>query len=234
VQFPPSAGGLPALDVAALPERVLRSLVVRAHAARAAGGAVPGGYHYLPAVAAARAAALRAALPDRWRLCFAVKANSFPPVLAALAAEVDGFEVASAAEVAAARAALPGGLVVAAGPGKTVAVLRALVAGGVDLVNVESALELRRLDAVAAEAGRRVRAALRVNPSAAAPAGALTMGGVPSAFGIPEPDVAAVLDLAASCRWSTSPGSTCTRPAGCWTPPRTPGTWRRAWRWPGG
>jgi len=201
VQFPPSAGGLPALDVDAVPERVRRSLAARVREARAAGAAVPGGYHYLPDVAAARAAGLGAVLPDRWRLCFAVKANSFPPVLAALATAVDGFEVASAAEVAAARAALPGGLVVAAGPGKTVAVLRALVAGGVDLVNVESALELRRLDAVAAEAGRRVRAALRVNPSTAAPAGALTMGGVPSAFGIAEPDVAAVLDLAGDCRW---------------------------------
>ena len=200
MQFPPSAGGLPALDVAALPDRVRRRLAERVREARPT-GAVPGGYLYLPEVAAARAAGLRAVLPDRWRLCFAVKANSFPPVLAALAAEVDGFEVASAAEVAAARAALPGGLAVAAGPGKTVAVLRALVAHGVDLVNVESALELLRLDGVAAEAGRRVRAALRVNPSAAAPAGALTMGGVPSAFGIPEPDVGAVLDLAASCRF---------------------------------
>lgn len=201
MQFPPSAGGLPALDVSAVPGRVRRSLAARAREARDAGTAVPGGYLYLPDVAVARAAGLRAVLPDRWRLCFAVKANSFPPVLAALAGEVDGFEVASAAEAAAARAALPGGLVVAAGPGKTVAVLRALVAHGVDLVNVESALELRRLDAVAAEAGRRVRAALRVNPSTAAPAGALTMGGVPSAFGIAEPDVAAVLELAAGCRW---------------------------------
>jgi diaminopimelate decarboxylase len=201
VQFPPSAGGLPALDVSALPDLVRQGLARRVRTARDDGTAVPGGYLYLPDVAAKRAAGLRAVLPDRWRLCFAVKANSFPPVLAALAAEVDGFEVASAAEVAAAREALPGGLVVAAGPGKTVAVLRALVAHGVDLVNVESALELRRLDAVAAEAGRRVRAALRVNPSGAAPAGALTMGGVPSAFGIAEPDVAAVLELAAGCRW---------------------------------
>jgi diaminopimelate decarboxylase len=201
VQFPPSAGGLPALDVSTLPGSVRRRLAGRVREARDAGAAVPGGYLYLPDVAAARAAGLRAVLPDRWRLCFAVKANSFPPVLAALAGQVDGFEVASAAEVAAARAALPGGLVVAAGPGKTVAVLRALVAHGVDLVNVESALELRRLDTVAAEAGRRVRAALRVNPSTAAPAGALTMGGVPSAFGIAEPDVAAVLEVAAGCRW---------------------------------
>jgi diaminopimelate decarboxylase len=207
VQFPPSAAGLPALSVTALPGQVRLALARRAGAAREAAGAVDGGYLYLPEVAAARAAGLRAVLPDWGRLCFAVKANSFPPVLAALAAEVDGFEVASAAEVAAVREVLPGGpggpggLVVAAGPGKTATLLADLVAHDVDLVNVESPLELRRLDAVAAAAGRRVRAALRVNPRAAAPAGALTMGGVPSAFGIAEPDVAAVLEVAAGCRW---------------------------------
>jgi diaminopimelate decarboxylase len=207
VQFPPSAAGLPALGVTALPGRVRLALARRAGAAREADGAVDGGYLYLPEVAAARAAGLRAVLPDWGRLCFAVKANSFPPVLAALAAEVDGFEVASAAEVAAVRAVLPGGsggpggLVVAAGPGKTTTLLGDLIAHDVDLVNVESTLELRRLDAVAAAAGRRVRAALRVNPSAAAPAGALTMGGVPSAFGVAEPDAAGALEVADGCSW---------------------------------
>jgi diaminopimelate decarboxylase len=215
VQFPPSAAGLPALAPTDLPERVRLALERRA-AERPVGGAVDGGYLYLPEVAAARAAGLRAVLPGWGRLCFAVKANSFPPVLAALAAEVDGFEVASAAEAAAVRQVRPGGLggpggpggpsgpgglVVAAGPGKTPGLLRELVAHGVDLVNVESALELRRLDAVAAAAGRRVRAALRVNPSAAAPAGALTMGGVPSAFGVAEPDAEAVLATADACSW---------------------------------
>ena len=55
----------------------------------------------------------------------------------------------------------------AAGPGKTVALLQALVAHEVDIVNVESVLELRRLDAVARcgrAPGRGV--ALRVNPGA--------------------------------------------------------------------
>jgi len=130
-------------------------------------------------------------------------------VLQALARVVDGFEVASEAELAAARASAPGvgpggvvesGLVVAAGPGKTVALLRSLVEHEVDLVNVESVLELRRLDAVALAAGRRARVALRVNPRLAAPSGALTMGGVPSAFGIPEADVPGALEVADGLR----------------------------------
>jgi diaminopimelate decarboxylase len=205
VQFPPSAGGLPALPADALPAPVRRALEERAAAARASGDVVDGGYLYLPAVAAGRAAALRSVLPPWAKVCFAVKANGFPPVLRALAGVVDGFEVASAAEIAAAREVMPGGLAVAAGPAKTTPLLRALVARGVDLVNVESVLELRRLDAVAAAAGRRVRVALRVNPSRSyqdpLPTGALTMGGVPSAFGIPEPDVPAALAAADGCRW---------------------------------
>ena len=200
MQFPPSAGGLPALDVDTLPERVRRALLRRARGARAAGTCVDGGYLYLPEAAADRAAGLRAVLPAWARLCFAVKANSYPPVLRALSGVVDGFEVASETEVAAVRAVAPNGLTVAAGPGKTVALLRALVAHEVDLVNVESVLELRRLDAVALAAGRRGRVALRVNPSRAAPSGALTMGGVPSAFGIPEADVPAALAVADRCR----------------------------------
>jgi 2-[(L-alanin-3-ylcarbamoyl)methyl]-2-hydroxybutanedioate decarboxylase len=196
VQFPPSAGGVPALAAETLPRPVRRALDHRARRARATGTQVDGGYLYLPEVAAARAAALRAVLPGGFRLCFAVKANSFRPVLRALAGAVDGFEVASAAEAAAARDVAPGGLVVAAGPGKSTALLRALVDHEVDLVNVESVLELRRLDAAARAAGRRARVALRVNPRTAAPAGALTMGGVPSAFGIAEADVPAALEVA--------------------------------------
>jgi diaminopimelate decarboxylase len=79
--------------------------------------------------------------------------------------------------------------------------LRALVAAGVDVVNVESPLELRRLARVADEAGRTVAAAIRVNPAdagddAPARAGTLRMGGTPSAFGVGEADVGDVLALA--------------------------------------
>jgi 2-[(L-alanin-3-ylcarbamoyl)methyl]-2-hydroxybutanedioate decarboxylase len=192
VELPPSAGGAPALPVAALPPHVQAALRERA------GGDVPvGGYLYDPAVAAERARRLRAALPGWARVCYAVKANSYPPVLAALAPHVDGFEVASAAEAALAREHSPHGLMLAAGPGKTEPALRRLVELDVDVVNVESVLELHRLDRIAREAGRRVDVALRVNPRRVEVAGSLRMGGAATQFGIPEADVTAVLATAA-------------------------------------
>ncbi|WP_018501168.1 type III PLP-dependent enzyme domain-containing protein [Parafrankia discariae] len=105
---------------------------------------------------------------------------------------------------------------VASGPGKSVSLLRALLgaapaegaapsAGGatvpVDVVNAESPLELRRIDAVAAETGRRAAVALRVNPARVGLSGALRMGGRPTAFGIQERDVPAAVELARALPW---------------------------------
>lgn len=137
---------------------------------------------------------------------------------------IHGFEVSSTSEVrhalaafdraAAERAAVdrvgsrrPGVAssrrrLVSSGPAKSAALLTALAelpdaAQHVDaVINVESAGELRRLEDLAARLGRRVTVALRVNPRQVHLAGSLRMGGRPSAFGIPEPEVPAVLELA--------------------------------------
>ncbi|WP_018634759.1 type III PLP-dependent enzyme domain-containing protein [Parafrankia elaeagni] len=126
---------------------------------------------------------------------------------------VDGFEVSSARELAlaagaVARAAPPGGRragLVASGPGKSTTLLRALLGGPpgsagpvVDVLNAESVLELRRIDAVATEAGRRAAVALRVNPAQVGLGGALRMGGRPTAFGIEESAVPAAVEVARS------------------------------------
>ncbi|OAA27123.1 diaminopimelate decarboxylase [Frankia sp. EI5c] len=130
---------------------------------------------------------------------------------------VDGFEVSSARELelataAIARAGDPGRRprLVASGPGKSETLLRTLLgtsggrgsagraAGAVDVVNAESPLELRRLDACAARAGQRVAVALRVNPARVRLTGALRMGGRPTAFGIEEREVPAAVELARS------------------------------------
>ncbi|MBX6388648.1 MAG: alanine racemase [Frankia sp.] len=204
VELPPSAAPLAAVPAEALPVALRAALA----APRPEGVAETSAYYYDPAVAAANAAALRAALPPWAEIRYAVKANGFPPVLdALLRGGAHGFEVASVREIELARAAARrGGLgdgevpLVAAGPGKSVSLLSALVAAGVEVVNVESELELRRLDAVAAAAGRRVPVALRVNPAQVAVTGSLRMGGVPSAFGIPEARVPQVLATAATLR----------------------------------
>ena len=197
MELPPSAAGRPALPPDALPLRIRIELLARA----TAGGVPVSGYLYDPTVAVRQATALRTALPDWARICYAVKANSHRPVVEALAPYVDGFEVASAAEAELARGVRPEGLLVAAGPAKGVPLLRRLVELDVTLVNVESPLELHRLDAIAGRLGRRVDVALRVNPRRVAVAGSLSMGGAATQFGIPEAEVPAALELAAGLPW---------------------------------
>ena len=168
-------------------------------------------YVYDRAALQERARAVHGALPKGSTLLYAVKANGHPDVLDALAGVVDGFEVASAGELAlariarAGRASSRGSASVAAagpaheihfgGPGKTETELAAAVEAEAT-VNVESALELRRLAVRAESAGVRVNTTLRVNRAAAVPTGSHTMTGVPTPFGIDEAQLPDVIELA--------------------------------------
>ncbi|WP_206282566.1 type III PLP-dependent enzyme [Streptomyces barkulensis] len=216
IVLPPSAAPRSAYPAEILPEPVRRRLLELAE------GEVPvSAYLYDGEAAAARARELRAALPGWAAVHYAVKANSFPGVVRALAPYVDGFEVASRTELELALAALrerngPGGApgspaspaspvpVVAAGPAKSVPVLASLVRAGVEAINAESLLELHRVSRIAVAEGTTARVALRVNPADAPTAGTTTgpasgslrMGGRPSQFGVPEPDVPGVLEQA--------------------------------------
>ena len=98
-------------------------------------------------------------------ICFAIKSLANLQVLKVLAAEGSGFDVVSGGELARALAvgAEPG-RVVYAGVGKTNGEINEAVAAGIGLFNVESEQEFENLSRLAAEAGKDVRAALRVNP----------------------------------------------------------------------
>jgi diaminopimelate decarboxylase len=128
--------------------------------------------------------------------------GSDPSVVVSGRGGVDGFEVSSVREAHLALAAYGrvaparSPYLIASGPAKSTTLLTALVEAGVSVVNVESPGELRRLEAVAAQVGRQVTVAVRVNPARVALAGSLQMGGRPSAFGVPESEVPAVLELA--------------------------------------
>lgn len=194
--YPPSAGGAPAHDRAELPPAVVEALSRLD---------VPvSGYLYDPGVAADRVVSLRAAVPAWCDVLYALKANAFPPVVAALAAVVDGFEVSSAAELAQATAAAASEgralHTVASGPGKHGGLLRALVEGGVGVVNLESRLELERVAEIGRSRGMPVPVTLRVNPARVDVAGALVMGGGATPFGIPEEEVPDVLAVACADR----------------------------------
>ncbi|GAA2271569.1 staphyloferrin B biosynthesis decarboxylase SbnH [Nonomuraea roseoviolacea subsp. roseoviolacea] len=87
--------------------------------------------------------------------------------------------------------------VVAAGPAKSPPFLAALIRARVEAINAESLLELHRISAIAVAEGVRARVTLRVNPASIPVTGSLRMGGVPSQFGVAEPDVPDVLRAAA-------------------------------------
>lgn len=155
-------------------------------------------YAYDRTVINDRVAALRAALPPGVHLHYAIKANPMPEVVRHLAALTDGLDVASAGEL---RVALDTGIAPAnvsfAGPGKSQADLSAAIASGV-IINIESALEMQRIAALAEAAGIRPRVAIRVNPDFELKAAGMKMGSGPKPFGIDAEQVPAVLQAMAA------------------------------------
>jgi diaminopimelate decarboxylase len=157
-------------------------------------------YVYDLQAAVVRAERLRAALPAWAEIFYAVKANTFPPVLRSLAPVVDGFEVASAreAELAAesARSVNSPVRLIASGPGKDEAMLSALLDRGVEILNVESTLELQRIARLAQRRGVRARVTLRVSPSPVQLTSTLAIGETTTVFGIAEAQIPAALTMA--------------------------------------
>jgi diaminopimelate decarboxylase len=110
-----------------------------------------------------RVAALRAVMPPRFSLAYAVKANPSLAVVTYLAGCGLGADIASGGELELVlRAGFDPALVAMTGPGKRDEELAAAVAAGVGIITVESPNELRRLEAIAAAAGRRQPILLRL------------------------------------------------------------------------
>lgn len=158
----------------------------------AAGGRTPL-FVYDRAVIAAKIADLRRALPAEVGIHYAMKANPMPALVAWMAGQVDGLDVASAGELRVALAA--GGepaRISFAGPGKRDAELELAIGAGVTL-NIESAREFARAVAIGARLGKRVRAAVRVNPPFDLKASGMRMGGGAKPFGVDADKVPALL-----------------------------------------
>ena len=119
----------------------------------------------------------RATLEHHWRvfeqaleghphlICYAVKANSSIAVLQVLARLGSGFDIVSAGELQ--RVITAGGdaaRTVFSGVGKRADEMRFALHAGIRCFNVESDVELERLDSVAGEEGKIAPVSLRVNP----------------------------------------------------------------------
>ena len=102
---------------------------------------------------------------SRPRLFYAVKANGNLSLLRILREEGCGFDIVSGGELA--RAVAAGGEpanIVFSGVGKSAAEIRAGLQAGIGCFNVESAAEMSRLEAIAAEMKCRAPLAIRATP----------------------------------------------------------------------
>jgi diaminopimelate decarboxylase len=128
----------------------------------------------------------RSALGDAL-IAFAVKANSNVSVLATLAKLGAGADTVSEGEIRRALAAgVPADRIILSGVGKTDDELAFAITTGVRQINIESAVELDRLIAIAKRLDRAPDIAVRVNPRIGAGGHAkITTGGVGDKFGVP-------------------------------------------------
>lgn len=138
-----------------------------------------------------------------YKVHYAVKANVNPEVLAIIARAGLGADCVSGWEIEAAIKAgfSPSGIVFA-GVGKTDREIRTALSHDISCFNVESEAELEVINALAAEAGRRARVAIRVNPNVGAHTHAnITTGLAENKFGISLADLDRVIDLALTLEW---------------------------------
>jgi diaminopimelate decarboxylase len=147
-------------------------------------------------------ARLREAFPPSFSIAYSVKANPNAAILRQFVARGAPLEVASGGELARALAAgCSAEHVLFAGPGKTERELELALSRGIGEIHVESALEARRISAIARRQQTRARAALRVNPRAEVQGGAMRMGGKPAPFGVDEECIDEIIDFLVGDPW---------------------------------
>ncbi len=119
-------------------------------------------------------------------ICYSLKANNNLAVVRTLAGLGAGADVVSEGELRCALAAgVPPDRIVFAGVGKTAGEMAAGLDAGIRQFNVESLPELRLLNGVALDRGRRARVALRINPDVDARTHAnISTGKAENKFGI--------------------------------------------------
>jgi diaminopimelate decarboxylase len=155
-------------------------------------------FAYRAPVAEAGYKALRAVLPERVRIAYAVKANSHPELLRCFAELGASFDCASIGELhRVGELGLEAGRVFYAGPGKRLEELVLALSMGVR-IQAEGWEDLQRLDRLATS---ELAVNLRVHPAVGASESNRIIGGVgPSAFGVDEEDVPALLEKAKGLR----------------------------------
>ncbi len=101
----------------------------------------------------------------RHLICFAIKANSSQALLQLLAKQGAGADIVSGGELfRALKAGIPGERIVYSGVGKTTSEMEQALDADILMFNIESFQELKVLNDVAKQKGKKARISLRVNP----------------------------------------------------------------------
>lgn len=143
---------------------------------------------------------LREAMPSHVRIFYAVKSNPNPAVVKLLAELGCGFDVASIGELAVVRQLrIDGSRVVFTGPGKSDEEIGAAIDLGIHAFNCESENEIRRVNTIAKQHGKKICIGLRINTDYAIRETVKMIGGTESKkFGIDEDEILGVIDRAAA------------------------------------
>jgi diaminopimelate decarboxylase len=142
-------------------------------------------YIYNRAVIKRRCQSLRDALPHNLQIYYAVKANPNSEIIKLMGNIYDGFDVASGGELT---KVLNGGFdpkcINFAGPGKTPDELRYAIEQGIESISIESDQELKIIQSICNSCRLKTKVLVRINPDFSPPKSGMSMGGIPSKFGI--------------------------------------------------
>lgn len=169
-------------------------------------------YVYSERSIATRYEALKAAFASQNPLiCYAMKANSNGAIVGLLARRGAGADIVSGGELRRALAAgVPAGRIVFSGVGKTTEELELGLNKSVLTFNVESAEELRALEAAARRLKKRAPVSIRLNPDVDAKTHPhITTGLARNKFGVERPEALRLYEKAAASRWLRVRGIQC-------------------------
>ena len=124
------------------------------------------------------------------RLFYAMKCNPLVGICSAFREEGLGIETASKGEITAAlKAGFKGEDIIFTSPGKTEEEIGFAIENDLKVINIDSLYEAGIVDRIAGDKGKKVKIALRINPSQCYSNAKIKMTGIPSQFGVEEEEL---------------------------------------------
>ncbi len=147
-------------------------------------------YIYDKSVIKNNSAILKDSIYPGSRLFYAMKCNPLVGICSAFREEGLGIETASKGEITAAlKAGFKGEDIIFTSPGKTEEEIGFAIENDLKVINIDSLYEAEIVDRIAGGKGKKVKIALRINPSQCYSNAKIKMTGIPSQFGVEEEEL---------------------------------------------